>query len=62
MLLQKFLKQTSRLITVTVMVSSASLATAADEAFQQRPVALVASDFLPKSLLSGEGYIPSMNG
>jgi len=26
------------------------------ELFQQLPVALVASDFLPKSMLSGEGY------
>ncbi|MEA2094734.1 MAG: hypothetical protein U9P11_09250 [Pseudomonadota bacterium] len=56
MLLQKFLKETTRLAAVSVMVSSASLVTAMDEPFQQLPVVLVASDFLPKSMLSGEGY------
>jgi hypothetical protein len=34
----------------------ASLVIATDEPFQQRPVVLIASDFLPKSMLSAEGY------
>ena len=34
----------------------ASLVIETDEPFQQRPVVLIASDFLPKSMLSGQGY------
>jgi hypothetical protein len=56
MLIHKLLKETTRLAAVSVMVSSASLVSAMDEPFQQLPVVLVASDFLPKSMLSGEGY------
>jgi hypothetical protein len=56
MSLYRFLKTTSRLVVVTVVVSSVSLVSATDEPFQQPPLALTASDFLPKSMLSGEGY------
>jgi len=56
MSLHKFLKAISRLVVVIVVVSSASLVSATDEPFEQRPLVLIASDFLPKSLLSGEGY------
>lgn len=55
MLWHTFLKATSRLVAVTVVVASASPVTAADEPFEQRPLALTTSDFLPKSM-SGEGY------
>ena len=55
MSLQKIVKETSRLVTVTVMLSSASLATAMEKPFQHPSVALIASDILPKSMLSGEG-------
>ena len=34
----------------------ASLVIATDEPFRQRPVVLITLDFLPKSMLSGEGY------
>ena len=56
MSLHKSLKAISRLVVVIVVVSIASPVTAADEPFEQRPLALTASDFLPKSMLSGEGY------
>ncbi len=55
MLWHTFLKSTARLVVVPVVVSSGSLVIATDEPFQQRPLVLIASDFLPKSMLSGEG-------
>ena len=56
MLWHRLLKATSGLVAVTIMLSSASLVSATDEPFEQRPLALIASDFLPKSMLSGQGY------
>lgn len=56
MLLHKFLKETLGVVAAIVMGTSVSLVTAKDEPFQRLPIVLVASDFLPKSMLSGKGY------
>jgi hypothetical protein len=56
MISHKFLKRASRLLAVTTVVYGTSVVSALDEPFEQPPLDLIASDFLPKSLLSGEGY------
>jgi hypothetical protein len=56
MISHKFLKGASRLAAVSTVVYASSLVSALDEPFQQPPLELIASDFLPKSVLSGEGY------
>ena len=56
MISHKFLKGASRLAVVAIAACGISLVNALDEPFQQPPLELIASDFLPKSVLSGEGY------
>jgi hypothetical protein len=43
-------------VLVASLVSGSTLASAVDEPFQQPPLELIAADFLPESVLSGEGY------
>ncbi|RLA49311.1 MAG: hypothetical protein DRR04_01935 [Gammaproteobacteria bacterium] len=56
MISHKFLKGASWLVAVATMASGTSLVGALDEPFQQLPLELAAADFLPESVLSGEGY------
>ena len=56
MISHKFLKGASRLVAVATVVYGTSLVSALDEPFEQPPLDLIASDFLPESVLSGEGY------
>ncbi len=56
MLSHKLLKRSSGFVAATTLVFGTSLVSALDDPFQQPPLELAASDFLPESVLSGEGY------
>jgi hypothetical protein len=56
MLSHKLLKRASRFVALATLGFGPSLVCALDEPFQQPPLNLIASDFLPVSVLSGEGY------
>ena len=56
MLSHKIHKRALGFVAAATLVYGASPVSALDEPFQQPPLELVASDFLPESVLSGEGY------
>ncbi|RLA50349.1 MAG: hypothetical protein DRQ65_09080 [Gammaproteobacteria bacterium] len=56
MLSHKIHKRALGFVAAATLVYGVSLVSALDEPFQQPPLELIASDFLPKSVLSGEGY------
>jgi hypothetical protein len=56
MISHKFLKGALRLAAVATVLYVSPLVSALGEPFQQPPLELIAADFLPESVLSGEGY------